>query len=189
MLPGAEWHRTLLKRHEVRGQLASWHPSLTSGVPCVFFVPLLLGPRDWGELHMSKVSITEIHRWADSQGGSHLLWLVTLFLLSGCDPQQGWPGLAWVFLWSLRGLACKLGLYCREMEGSGTCCGLSLAQRQSYQLRLNMGSLLLWITFAATPVCLSAPRCIKRPLLLVGRVHSSIYTMDPNEAKRESCMR
>lgn len=47
------------------------------------------------------------------------------------------------------------------MLGSGTCCGLSLAPRPSYQLRHNPGSQLPWITFAATPVCRCAPCCCK----------------------------
>lgn len=109
------------------------------------------------------------------------------------SPQWLWPsaGLAWLSLTlSLKpqGTRLKVRLYCREMDGSGTCCGLSLAPRQSYQLRLNLGSRLLRITFAATPVCLCAPAAAKHPLLWTAKVQRSIFSMDPSEAKWETCM-
>lgn len=48
------------------------------------------------------------------------------------------------------------------MDGSGTCCGLSLAPRRSYQLRLNVGSQIVRITLlsACVPLLqLNVPRC------------------------------
>lgn len=49
-------------------------------------------------------------------------------------------------------------IYCRELDGSGPCCGLSLASRQSYQFKINLSFWLLWITFATTWIC---PCCSK----------------------------
>lgn len=70
------------------------------------------------------------------------------------------------------------------MDGSGTCCGLSLAPKRSYQLRLDPGSQLLWITFASAAVCLRAPAAAKPP----PAVRQSAEKHPHNGAKRESCM-
>ena len=74
------------------------------------------------------------------------------------------------------------------MDGSGTCCGPSLAPRHSYQLRLNLGSQLLdyICSHSCLPLCPHAAG--KRPLLFRGRVQRSIFTIAPNGAKWESCM-
>lgn len=73
--------------------------------------------------------------------------------LSGAEIQRGWLAKAGSFF-EASGEEAGVRLYCREMDGSGTCCGLSLAPRRSYQLRPNLSSRLLQITFEVTPVCL-----------------------------------
>lgn len=107
--------------------------------------------------------------WRERQAVKHLPQFAAWFGLSGSEPQQGCLAQANSFF-EASGDQAEVGLYCREMDGSGTCCGLSLAPRQFYQLRLNLSSWLLWITFAATPVCPCAPAAAQRPLLLLGRV-------------------
>lgn len=100
----------------------------------------------------AAASVT-FRQWKETQGERHFLEFTAHFALSGTKIQRDWLAEASSFF-EASGEEAGVRLYCREMDGSGTCCGLSLAPRRSYQLRLNQSSRLLQITFEVTPACL-----------------------------------
>lgn len=163
---------------------ASWPPLLTPGAPHVSFLPWPSRPRHSAELHMLQVSLTE--RWIDGQTyrPSHISrgWRLCFFAVAVTLSRVGLiSGMTLSF--KPQGTRLQVRLYSDKMDGPGTCCGLSLAPRQFYQFRLNLGSQLQRITFAATPESLP----LVPPLWGAGE-QRSIFTKVPGEAKWETCM-
>lgn len=178
MLPGAEWHPALLWRHEVRGQLHQY--SLLTWLFDLWSTSSLLCALALRATGLGRAAyVTGVtNREREEQTLVHLPWFATVFLLAQLSltvfeasgdravSQASLQGNGWVgsLLWSV------------------------VSPRQSYQLRLNLGSQLRRITLAAAPVCCCAAAPAARPLLWLSTVQRSIFTMDPSEAKGESCM-